>query len=166
MFHCLKTTVKRSYNFLYSYQWPWLLSQRCDIFCTSRFEGTPHIYSTKLYGTSCLYKMGQALQVTQICSSDSLEAGGADNCLVLRRYGLGRLGWSDQKLKYFSPSRRYASAGTSYGLCLSVTSRSWRVLSKKMNGLISFFAWRLLSTSPTLCFKEILARVLPSVTFS
>ena len=29
--------------------------------------------------------MGQALQVTQICSSDSSEAGGADNCLVLEK---------------------------------------------------------------------------------
>jgi len=72
-----------------------------------------------------------------------------------------------------------ASAGTRYGpvsvsvsvclsVCLSVTSR---VLSKGMNGLIWFLARALLSTSPTLCFKEIQVStkirvgLLPSGTF-
>ena len=69
----------------------------------------------------------------------------------------------------------HASAGTRYGpvsvsvsVCLSVTSR---VLSKGMNGLIWFLARGLLSTSPTLCFKEIQVStkirvgLLPSGTF-
>ena len=37
-------------------------------------------------------------------------------------------------------------------VCLSITSRC---SVKKMDGLICFLAWRLLSTSPTLCLKEI-----------
>jgi len=37
-------------------------------------------------------------------------------------------------------------------VCLSV---SVGVLTKEMNGLIWFSAWRIFSTSPTLCFKEI-----------
>ena len=65
-----------------------------------------------------------------------------------------------------------ASAGTSYSLvrvclsicpCLSVRHKS---VEKGMNGLMWFSAWRLLSTSLTLCFKEIQVstkiRALPS----
>ena len=60
--------------------------------------------------------------------------------------------------------RRYASAGTiAMALCLSVsvsvrdcpTRCSVGVLSKGMDGLTWFSAWRLLSTSPALCSKEI-----------
>ena len=57
----------------------------------------------------------------------------------------------------FLPARRYASAGTNYGpvsvccLCRSQVG----VLSKRTDGLIWFLAWGLLSTSTTLCFKEI-----------
>ena len=64
----------------------------------------------------------------------------------------------------FLLGRRYASAGNSCGpvsVCLSQVG----VLSKGMNGLIWVLARRLLSTSPTLCFKEIQVstkiRVLP-----
>jgi len=71
------------------------------------------------------------------------------------------------------PARRYASAGTSYSpvsVCLSVCVclSGVGVLSKRMNGLIWFLAWRLFSTSLTLCFKESQVstkiRVLPSGT--
>jgi len=60
-------------------------------------------------------------------------------------------------------------SGNSYGpvsVRLSVTS-----LSKETNGLIWFLARRLLSTSPSVCFKEIQVgpypqnKVLPSGTF-
>ena len=58
----------------------------------------------------------------------------------------------------FLPARRYASEGTNYGpvfvsvrLCLSQVG----VLLKWLDGSSRFLAWRLLSTSPTLCFKEI-----------
>jgi len=58
------------------------------------------------------------------------------------------------------PARHYASAGTSFGpvsVCMSVCLSQVVVLSKGMDGLslIMFLSWRLLSTSPTLCFKEI-----------
>jgi len=66
------------------------------------------------------------------------------------------------------PERRYAKAGTSYGpvsVCLSQVG----VLLKWLDGSSSFLAWRLLSTSPALCFNEIQVctkiRVLPSGTF-
>ena len=39
--------------------------------------------------------------------------------------------------------------------CLSVCLSQVGVLSKRMDGVIWFLTWRLLSTSPTLCFKEI-----------
>jgi len=60
----------------------------------------------------------------------------------------------------FLPARRCASAGTSYGpvsvsVCLSVCLSQVGVLSKRMNGLVWFLTWGLLSTSLTLCFKEI-----------
>ena len=54
----------------------------------------------------------------------------------------------------FLPAWCCAGTGTSYG-CLSVSLLQVDVLSKGINGLIWFVAWRLLSTSPTLCFKEI-----------
>ena len=55
----------------------------------------------------------------------------------------------------FLPARRYATAGTSYGpvsvcVCLSQVG----VLSKRMDGIIWFLAWGLLSISPTRCFKK------------
>jgi len=63
--------------------------------------------------------------------------------------------------------------GTSLGpvsVCLSVCLSQVGVLSKGMNGIISFLAWGLLSTSPTLSFEEIRVstkiRALPSGTFS
>ena len=40
-------------------------------------------------------------------------------------------------------------------LCLSVCLPQVGVLSKWLDGLIWFLSWGLLSTSPTLCFKEI-----------
>jgi len=62
-----------------------------------------------------------------------------------------------------------ATTGTSYDpvyVCLTQVG----VLSKGMNGLIWFLAWRLLLTSPALCFKEVQVstkiRVLPSESFS
>ena len=45
----------------------------------------------------------------------------------------------------------------SVGLCLSQVG----VLLKRLNGLSSFFAWRLRSNCPTLCYKEI--RVTPKI---
>jgi len=59
---------------------------------------------------------------------------------------------------HFLPARRYASTGTSYGpvsVCLSQLG----VLSKGMNGLIWFLAWKLLLTSPSLCFTDILVSI-------
>jgi len=54
------------------------------------------------------------------------------------------------------------------GLCPCLSQVS--VLSKRMNGLIQFLVWWLPSTTPTLCFKEILVsakiRALPSGTLS
>ena len=52
------------------------------------------------------------------------------------------------------------SAGTSYGLVsvsvsMSVSLSQVGVLLKRMNGFIWFLACGLLSTSPTLCFKEV-----------
>jgi len=59
-------------------------------------------------------------------------------------------------------ARRYANAGT---VCLSQVG----VLLKWLDGSSSFSPWRLLSTSPALCFNEIQVctkiRVLPSGTF-
>jgi len=62
-----------------------------------------------------------------------------------------------------------ATTGTSYDpvyVCLTQVG----VLSKGMNGLIWFLAWRLLLTSPALCFKEVQVStkiwVLPSESFS
>jgi len=73
----------------------------------------------------------------------------------------------------FLPARRYANAGIlamTLCPCLSVClSHVVGVLSKRMDGIIWFLAWELLSTSPTLCFKEIQAStkisLLPSGTF-
>jgi len=72
------------------------------------------------------------------------------------------------KQPLFLPARRYASAGTSYGpvsVCLSQVG----VLLKWLDGSSWFLAWRLLSTSSTLCFKEIQVctkiRALPFGTF-
>jgi len=70
------------------------------------------------------------------------------------------------------PARRCASARASCGpvsvsvcVCLSQVG----VPTKGINGSIWSLTWRLLSTSPTLCFKEIQVstkmRVLPSGTF-
>ena len=54
-------------------------------------------------------------------------------------------------------------------LCLSVCLSQVGVLLKWLDGSSSFLAWRLLSTSPALCFNEIQVctkmRVLPSGTF-
>jgi len=53
-------------------------------------------------------------------------------------------------------ARRYASAGTSYGpvsVCVCLCHKS--VLLKWLDGLSWFLAWRLLSASPTLRYKEI-----------
>ena len=58
----------------------------------------------------------------------------------------------------FLPARRYVSAGISYGpvsVCLSVCLSQVGVLLKWLDGSSWFLAWRLLSTSPALCFKEI-----------
>ena len=56
-------------------------------------------------------------------------------------------------------ARRYVSAGTSYGpvsVSVSVCLSQVGVLSKRSDGIIWFLAWGgLLSTRPTLCFKEI-----------
>ena len=56
----------------------------------------------------------------------------------------------------FLPTRRYASAVVSYGpvSVMSVCLSQVGVLSKGMNGLIWFLAGKLLSTSPTLRFKQ------------
>jgi len=72
---------------------------------------------------------------------------------------------------FFPRDAMLYSAGTSYGpVSVSVCLSRVGVLAKGMNGLICFMARRLLSTSPTLSFKEILVstkiRVLPFGTFS
>jgi len=69
-------------------------------------------------------------------------------------------------------ARCYACAVLAIGLCPSVCLSQVGVLSKWLDGSSWFLAWRLLSTSPTLCFKEnkiqVSAKiaVLPSETFS
>ena len=64
----------------------------------------------------------------------------------------------------------YIARVLAMALCLCLSVSRVGVLAKGMNGLICFLAWRLLSTSPTLSFKEILVstkiRVLPFGTFS
>jgi len=71
---------------------------------------------------------------------------GCPNC-ELRRTDLNAL----------SSARRCASLWPCVHVCvcLSVRLSQVGVLSKGLNGLIWFLAWRLLSTSPILCFKEI-----------
>ena len=71
----------------------------------------------------------------------------------------------------FLPARRYGSAGTSYGpVSVSVCLSQVGVLSKWMDRSSWFVACVLLSTYPTLCYKEIQVctkiRVLPSATLS
>jgi len=69
-------------------------------------------------------------------------------------------------------ARCYACAVLAIGLCPSVCLSQVGVLSKWLDGSSWFLAWRLRSTSPTLCFKEnkiqVSAKiaVLPSGTFS
>jgi len=52
-------------------------------------------------------------------------------------------------------ARVLAMAGVRVRVCLSVTSRCFIEREERIN--LVFFARRLLSTSPTLCFKEIQA---------
>jgi len=70
----------------------------------------------------------------------------------------------------FITARCCACAVLAIGLCLSVCLSQVGVLLKWLDGSSWFLAWRLLSTSPTVCFKEIQVsakiRVLPSGTFS
>ena len=70
------------------------------------------------------------------------------------------------------PARCYASVDSLLAMALCPCLYGCvcvGVLSKGMDGIIWFLAWGLLSTSPTLCFKEIQVstkiRVLPSETF-
>ena len=71
-------------------------------------------------------------------------------------------------------ARRYASAVYAMALCLCLSVclclSEVGVLLKWLNGLSGFLTWRLPSTYPTLCYKEIVLtpkiRVLPSGTLS
>ena len=62
-------------------------------------------------------------------------------------------------MSFFLSARRYASAGTSYGpvsVCLFVAVCVTSRCSIEVVGRIELvLAWRLPSTSPTLCFNEI-----------
>jgi len=62
------------------------------------------------------------------------------------------------KLVLFLPARHYASAGTSCGfvsVCVCVCLSQLGVLLLRFDESSWFLAWRLLSTSPILYFKEI-----------
>jgi len=70
----------------------------------------------------------------------------------------------------FLTTRCYASVGSNYDPVSVSPCLSEAVLSKGMDRSTWFLAWRLLSTRPTLRYKEIQVtiklRVLPSGTFS
>jgi len=70
---------------------------------------------------------------------------------------------------WFYPRDAMLARVLAMALCPSVCLSQVGVLLKWLDGSSWFLAWRLLSTSPTLCFKDIHVstkiRVLPSVTF-